>query len=113
MNTLDARLQMRQLARDGERLVKHTRDTGDTGAAGGELRRLAAEARDLLTDAGFPGEATWRVLQRASIGVDTAGVDFDASFWQWISEDLESAAGSLDTLLGPSLHRDADLHIVS
>ncbi len=76
------------------------------------LRRMANEARSLLSEAGYPGEAVWRGLQRASIGTDTNFDSHDASYWQDVIQELEHGGDTLASLDSAPSHRDVDFHIV-
>jgi hypothetical protein len=76
-----------------------------------QMREMASEARSVLADAGYPGEASWRAIQRASIGLDTAFDEPDRSYWQDLGEELRSAISALDNLVGVS-KREADVRIV-
>jgi len=113
MNTLEARIQLRDVAQRGLELTRQivARNRVEPDARTG-LRALALEAREALVDAGYPGEATWRALQRASIGAETSNGDLDANFWSALSDDLASAIETLDSLLGPSRERDSDVRII-
>jgi hypothetical protein len=72
---------------------------------------MASEARTLLGDAGYPAEAAWRAIQRASIGVETAFEEPDRSYWEDLTDELRGAIETLDNLIGVG-RRDADVHIV-
>ena len=77
-----------------------------------QLRRMASEARALLPEAGYPGEAVWRGLQRASIGAETHFDSFDSAYWQDVTDELERGAATLASLDAVSNAKDADVHIV-
>ena len=112
MDTYEARLTMRDLAREALEIVEDL--VGDAVPSRDnrkDLRSMAVEARELLPDAGYPGEATWRGLQRASIGADTHFDQADPSFWVDVADELRNAAATLDQLVGP-VHRDIAFHIV-
>lgn len=76
-----------------------------------ELRHFVSDARSVLPDAGYPGEAAWRALQRASIGVETLGETPDRAYWSDVEGDLRGAVDTLSSLVGVA-GRDADIHIV-
>lgn len=112
MNTQDARAQMKDLADEALEIVERVERGKPAGRVErSRLRAMAVEARGLLGDAGFPGEAAWRGLQRASIGLETAFEEPDASYWADVHQDLQGAIDTLNSLVhvGP---RDADLHII-
>ncbi|GAC1508507.1 MAG: hypothetical protein NVS2B16_05450 [Chloroflexota bacterium] len=113
MNTNEARIHMRDLALGGVEairvIVEIRKINFDQRNA---LREYAASARSALSDAGFPGEATWRALQRAAIGLDTGGPSIDPAFWQSVQSELEEAVTALDSLLGGNVQRDSDMRIV-
>jgi hypothetical protein len=75
------------------------------------LRAMVGEARTLLSDAGFPGEAAWRGLQRASIGLETAFEEPDESYWADVHQELQGAIDTLNSLV-TVVRRDTDLRIV-
>jgi hypothetical protein len=77
------------------------------------LRELVSEARSTLFDAGYPAEAVWRGLQRASIGVDTLLDQPDAAYWEHVAAELRAGLDTLDSLLSPGPRRETDFHIVS
>ena len=113
MNTLEARLQLKDLAQQGLELTRQiVARNGVEPDVRVLLRSLALEAREALADAGYPGEATWRALQRASMGAETATGDLDLVFWMTLSDDFASAIEVLDSLLGPSRDRDSDVQII-
>ncbi len=91
-----------------ERLVRGVAPSPDER---GQLRRFVSDARSLLPDAGYPGEAAWRALQRASIGIDTLGDVPDRSYWADVETDLRAAIGTLSSLVRVG-GRDADIHII-
>jgi hypothetical protein len=113
MNTQDARRDMGSLATAGLAIVKVI---GENRTASAEdrnnLRRMASEARALLSEAGYPGDAVWRGLQRASIGAETNFDAFDPSYWQDVLDELERGAAVLSSLDSLGSVRDADFHIV-
>lgn len=113
MNTFEARSRMSEI---GRRAIVIVERLSAGGAAGYEdrttLRQLAVESRALLAEAGFPGEAVWRGLTRASLGVDTALSASDALFWDDVLGDLAAGTATLDDLVSPLLGRDSDIHIV-
>jgi hypothetical protein len=112
MDTYEARLKMRDLAQDALVIVERREASVVLNREDRtHLREMAMEARSVLSDAGYPGEASWRAIQRASIGLDTAFDEPDRSFWQDVLEELRSAISTLDNLVGVS-KRDADVHIV-
>jgi hypothetical protein len=76
------------------------------------LRRLASDARALLAEAGYPGEAVWRGLQRASMGTDTNFDSHDSGYWQDVVDELEQGAATLASLDSSRSVRDVDFHIV-
>ena len=113
MNTQDARRDMGSLATEGLAIVKAIRDNRAASSEDrNRLRRMASEARSLLSEAGYPGDAVWRGLQRASIGAETYFDSFDAGYWQDVTDELERGAATLSALESPGSVRDADFHIV-
>ena len=78
-----------------------------------QLRAMVVEARGLLAEAGFPGEAVWRGLQRADIGIQTALGGSDAGYWLDVSDDLTSGMQVLENLVGSHTTRDVDFRIVT
>jgi hypothetical protein len=113
MNTQEARRDMRALATEGLAIVNGIRESRAVSSDGrNQLRRMAAEARALLSEAGYPGEAVWRGLRRAGIGVETNLDSFDAAYWQDVTDELEHGAATLASLDSLGSVRDADFHIV-
>lgn len=113
MNTLEARIHMRELARDGLERVRTIVATNEITIDDRDvLRRLSVSARTVLADAGYPGEASWRALQRAAIGLDTGGPSLDLAYWQSLESDLVEAMETLDVLLGANVQRDSDIRVV-
>ena len=113
MDTFEARTLMRDLAQEGLEIVN--RFIGGAAPRPEEKRRLremVLEARRSLADAGYPAEAAWQGLQRASIGADTLLDSEDPSFWQSVAGDLEAGIGTLDALVGMGVRRESDFHIV-
>ncbi len=76
------------------------------------LRGMAIDARALLAEAGYPGEAVWRGLQRSSIGTDTNFDSHDASYWQDVTDELERGVATLASLDASRNFKDVDIHIV-
>lgn len=112
MDTNEARMQMRDLAHDALAIVDRLA-AGSEPAQGdrGSLREMALESRALLGDAGYPAEAAWRGIQRASIGADTQFEAPDPTYWDDVARDLRTAVETLENLVsGP--RRDSDVHII-
>lgn len=111
MDTYEARRQMRDLARDALDLLDEVAD-GDTSLSDAliELRKMELEARTLLADAGYPGEAAWRSLQR---GVQALAADErDAGLIEEVRSSLQETIATLDSLTGATTGRDSDFRIV-
>jgi hypothetical protein len=112
MDTYEARLRMRDLAHDALDVVERRQAGASAGREDrSDLRQMATESRSLLGDAGYPGEATWRAIQRASIGLETAFEEPDRSYWEDLADELRQAIETLDNLIGVG-RRDADVHII-
>lgn len=112
MNTQEARTQMRDLADEAlEIVVEMEQGKSASRQDRSRLRDMVIEARGLLSDAGYPAEAAWRGLQRASIGVDTSFDSPDAGYWEDVRHDLQGAIDTLNSLVTVS-YRDSDLFIV-
>ena len=113
MNTQDARRELQSLAAQGLTILAFVCDGRAPSLADrNTLRRLASEARELLPEAGFPGEPIWRGLQRASIGTDTNFDSFDAAYWRDVIDELERGVELLATLDSARRVRDIDIHVV-
>ena len=115
MDTQEARMRMLDLATEALQIVEGV--VSSAGKSPGapqklRLRELVAEARTALPDAGFPAEAAWRGVQRASIGTDTFLDQSDPVYWQDVAMDLRSAVATLQALISPGFRRDADVHII-
>jgi hypothetical protein len=111
MDTNEARRRMRDLAREAlNTLENDAADAGPRGEAGYRLRAMEQEARVLLADAGYPGEAVWRALQRASQAsqsdAQSDSPDSDALV------DLREALETLESLTAAASERDSDFRIV-
>lgn len=113
MDTLEARIRMRDMARETleivDRLAAGTSPSRETRA---RLREMVSEARSLLGDAGYPAEGAWRGMQRASMGLDTLFDEPDPTYWEDVMSELSRSIETLDNLVSP-IRREADLHIVS
>lgn len=113
MDTTEARTRMREMALEALTVVERLRGgEGIDIEAVQRLRRLALDARGCLADAGYPGEAVWQGLQRASIGLDTQLGSADPSFWEDIIEVLQSGAATLESLVSARGRREGDFRIV-
>lgn len=113
MNTQEARARMREIGMDALRSVELcAQGTVLRVEERQQLRQMGVEARSLLADAGYPGEAVWRGIQQASMGMDTLYGEFDRFYWDYIVEDLKAGLQVLDSLLSPGIARDIDFHII-
>jgi hypothetical protein len=113
MNTQDARREMEALAAQGLAIVNRIREGRAPSLEDrNNLRRMASESRSLLAEAGYPGEAVWRGLQRSSIGADTNFDSHDSSYWQDVIDELERGAATLAALHSSRDFRDIDFRIV-
>lgn len=114
MDTLGARLHMRELARRGlDVLHRYLSGEQSIGQATDAIRLISHDAREYLPDAGYPGELVWQALRRAQVGFDLPLDPPDAGYWREVVEELERAADTLDSLVSPGSNRDIDFHIVS
>jgi hypothetical protein len=113
MNTYEARSRMSEIGHRAIDIVGHLR-SGETATyeERASLRAYAVESRGLLTEAGFPGEAVWRGLTRASMGIDTSLSSSDPLFWQDVLDDLDGGTTTLDDLISPHFNSGADFTIV-
>ena len=113
MNTYEARSKMSELGHRAIAIVERLSD-GKTATFEDRsgLREMAVETRELLVEAGFPGESVWRSLTRASIGVDTSLSASDSHFWQDLLDELSAGTATLDDLISPQISREADFRIV-
>jgi hypothetical protein len=113
MNTQDARREMESLAAEALAIVSRIREGRAPSLDDrNNLRRMASEARALLAEAGYPGEAVWRGLQRSSMGTDTNFDSHDSGYWQDVVDELERGAATLASLDSSRSFRDVDFHIV-
>ena len=113
MDTNEARTQMREMANEALGIVAQLRrgERLDIESAQ-RLRRMAVDARSCLADAGYPGEAVWQGLQRASIGLDTQLGSGDASFWEDVTDVLQAGSATLESLISTRARREGDFRIV-
>jgi hypothetical protein len=113
MDTFEARMSMRDLAVAAlaivERLAEGKPAESDTRS---RLRQMLTEGRALLADAGYPGESTWRGLQRASMGLDTLFDQSDPLSWEDVAEELRTGLQTLESLVGQGQRPDADIYVV-
>jgi hypothetical protein len=112
MDTFEARYRLRELAHRGLQLIKgfsgnHAPAPEDAAA----LRDMAAAARSLIPDAGFPGESAWRALDHAAAALVSLEPDPEGARWRAVADELQAAIEQLNSLLG-SARRDADFRIV-
>jgi hypothetical protein len=113
MDTYEARSKMCDVAAMALATVRRIQEgPAPSYADASELRELLQQARTLLSDAGYPGEAVWRALQRASMGIDTHFDHADAGFWDDISAELRSAVATLESLIMSPGSRNADINLV-
>jgi hypothetical protein len=113
MNTQEARIGLRDLAREALAIVEEIeRGHAPSPQARLDLHRLASEARALIYDAGYPGEATWRGLSRASMGADTLVDAPDPTFWNDAAEELRIGVETLEALLTSGIRHETDFPLV-
>jgi hypothetical protein len=113
MNTQEARSDLRDMADEAQVILIKVIERGSVRAPERQsLRRLALEARELLPDAGYPGDGVWRTIQRASISAETLIDEFDHDFWQALEDDLRAARDTLHALISPDYARETDVHFV-
>lgn len=112
MDTFEARLLMRDLAISALEIIGNLGDLPPRGENARRLRELASEARGVLSDAGYPAEAAWHGLQRASIGANTALDEYDLGYWTDVAEDLQRGIDTLQSLVSPHSRPDTDIHLV-
>jgi hypothetical protein len=113
MDTYEARTQMLELAREALGIVESLEANNvPTGEDKRRLRSMQAAARSALADAGYPAEAVWRGLQRASMGTDTSLDHADPMFWHDVADELRDAMETLESLLSPHFRRESDFYIV-
>lgn len=112
MDTQEARSYIRDLAGEALQLI----EAWEPGIAPPKdklrLRELASDARTALPDAGFPAEAAWRGLQRASIGTQTSLDQTDKVYWEDVVAELHAGVDTLDLLVSPGASRESDFRIV-
>ncbi len=113
MDTHEARTQMLELAGEALEIVAGLEAGGvPTGEDKRQLRDLLTDARSTLADAGYPAEAVWRALQRASLGTDTSFDQSDPLYWQDVAQELRTAMETLESLVSPQFRRESDFYIV-
>lgn len=113
MNTYEARMYMRDIAREALVIIElPSHGTMPTVKDRRRLHEMATEARGALGDAGFPGEAVWRVVQRASIAVDTSGDQPDTDYWRLLLEELQTGLDTLNSLVSPDFGREVEFRVV-
>jgi hypothetical protein len=113
MDTFEARSKMRDLAQATLDLIEGLdRSSTSRREAIAGLRDMEQEARALLADAGYPGEAAWRGIQRSRILAESDPSVMDESMRGDIVGDLQLAVGTLGSLVSGALQRDSDFRIV-
>jgi hypothetical protein len=112
MDTIQARARMHELARETLGVLQGMR-SGDCSApeVRARTRTIAQEARTLLADAGYPGESTWRAVQRASDTLESLQ-PADSAFWDDLMLELHTAIETLDSLISLPAAREVDVHII-
>ncbi len=93
-NTFDARQRLVDLSTHAIEIVEGLASgqpvTGHDRAA---MREILREAREVVYDAGYPGEQAWRAILHVSVHVTTPSDDVDHSTWidalQELREGLE------------------------
>jgi hypothetical protein len=102
MDTQEARMTMRDLAGRGLAAVDRYRAHDETGLNPMvDIRGLQLQARTVLADAGYPGEAVWQALNHAYFGFEAYGEPPDSAFWGDIVAELQAGMATLDGLLMP------------
>jgi hypothetical protein len=95
-NTFDARQRLVDLTTQAieilEGLALGNVITGQDRAA---MRQILHEAREVVYDAGYPGEQAWRAILHASVHVTTPNEDINLSTW---ADALEELRESLEPL---------------
>jgi hypothetical protein len=103
---------MRDLALDALEIVENVNELPPRGENARRLRDFVSQARGLLSDAGYPAEAAWQGLQRASIGANTAFDEYDLGYWTDVADDLHRGVDTLQSLVSPHARPDTDIHVV-
>lgn len=113
MDTLEARTYMRDIGEEALEIIRRVA-AGEAPSLEDRqrLRQLLLQARQTLPDAGYPGEGTWRALQRATIGIDTMTERPDANYWQDAVAELRIGVDTLSSLISPSWRRESDVQII-
>jgi hypothetical protein len=113
MDTYEARTRMCDIGRGALTIaLELSSGAAPTTADKANLRRMLLEARSLLADAGYPGEAVWRALHRSSIGADTTLDQPDASYWQDVAGSLEAGIATLESLISSHPARETDFRVI-
>jgi hypothetical protein len=113
MDTYEARTRMLEMAEPALEIVERL-ERGESPSPDDRrtLRQLLLEARSTLADAGYPGEAVWRALQRASMAMETSFDQSDPLVWQDTAGQLRAAMETLQSLVSPQFRRESDFYIV-
>jgi hypothetical protein len=81
-NTFDARQRLIDLSTQAIEIVEGLASGKPiTGQDRARMREILREAREVVYDAGYPGEQAWRAILRASVHVTTPSEDVDHSTW--------------------------------
>lgn len=113
MDTNEARTQMCDIANDALEIVERLQETASPSPEDrSRLRQMLTDARALLSDAGYPGEAVWRGLQRGSIGAETHLDQSDSSYWRDVAQELKEGIQTLESLIATRRSREADFRVV-
>lgn len=114
MDTFEARQRMKDLASEGlELLNRFLCGESSMLVAAEQARRLSSESRTVLMDAGYPGESTWRALQRAANGLSVLGDAPPPEYLEEVKLELTEARDALNRLLAVGAESEADFRIVS
>lgn len=88
-NTFDARQRLIDLSTQAIEIIEGLASgNAITGQDRAKMREILREAREVVYDAGYPGEQAWRAILHASVHVTTPTEDVDHSRWTDALEEL-------------------------
>jgi hypothetical protein len=106
MNTLEARARLLELSQHALEIVERlAAGSTVTAADRGRMREILRDAREVVYDAGYPGEFAWRAILRASVHTNAPPGETTQEFWQEIAQELRDGMEPLGLVSNGSFER--------